>query len=147
MGWGAKLYRVGTNEFRDDLDTGTITFDDSSDRMTATLQMDDGEAFFVFCWQENCETSSQGSRLGSPKAGRYRSAETGAIYQLAMDKGDLVLRSNRWGPALRLTPIAPDEFESEDHVTVLFRRDRKQHISGRSAFSIEARDIVFEKTD
>jgi hypothetical protein len=47
MGWGAKLYRVGTNEFRDDLDTGTITFDDSSDRMRTTLQMDDGEAFFA----------------------------------------------------------------------------------------------------
>jgi CubicO group peptidase (beta-lactamase class C family) len=139
MAWGANLRRVGPNQFRD-LGTGTITFDGSSGSMKATLVMD-GETFFA------------GNRIEAPQlsqadlsafTGRYRSSEIAATYTLSISEGSLVLQLN-WNPPLKLNPIAPDEFESEDLGTVVFRRDASHRVSGLSLFSINARNVSFDK--
>jgi CubicO group peptidase (beta-lactamase class C family) len=137
--WGASLRRIGPNQFRD-LGTGTITFDGSSGSMKATLVMD-GETFFA------------GNRIEAPHlsqidlsalTGRYRSTEIAATYTLSISQGSLVLQVN-WNPPLKLNPIAPDEFESEDLGTVVFRRDASHRVSGLGLFSINARNVSFDK--
>lgn len=139
MAWGATLRRVGANQFKD-LGTGTITFDDSKGTMKATLEMD-GRNFF------------EGKRIHEPDlseaelsayAGRYHSVEIDALYRLSIDKGSLVLQLN-WNVPVKLTPVAPDEFECEELGTVVFRRDAHHRLSGMSLFSVNARGVSFEK--
>jgi len=77
-------------------------------------------------------------------AGRYRSTELDATYNLSVIDGILVLRSN-WDPTLRLNPLAPDEFENEELETIVFHRDTNHHVSGLSVFSVNARNVRFEK--
>ena len=139
MAWGGKLRRVGPNQFKD-LGTGTITFESSDGGMKATL-VTDGGIFFA------------GSRVEAPHlreadvagyAGRYRSAEIDATYDLSMGQGGLLLR-NGGNPPLKLVAVAPDEFESGDFGTVVFRRDPNHRISGLSVFAVNARDVEFER--
>jgi CubicO group peptidase (beta-lactamase class C family) len=140
MAWGADLRRVGPNQFRD-LGTGTITFDDSDGAMKATLEMD-GETFFA---GKRIEELPLGNAGLATYAGRFRSTELNATYNLSVDKGSLVLRNNG-DRALKLTPIARDEFESEELGTIVFHRDTQHSISGLSVFTVNARDVSFEKT-
>jgi len=138
--WGANLQRVGPNQFKD-LGTGTITFDGSDGDMKATLEMD-GEAFFA------------GRRLESPHlsdeeltayAGRYKSAELDAIYDLFVQNGNLMLRRN-WNPPLRLTPLRQYEFECSDlGITIVFERDASHRVGELSVYEVNARDIRFDK--
>jgi CubicO group peptidase (beta-lactamase class C family) len=139
MAWGAKLRRVGPNQFRD-LGTGTITFEGSGAEMKATLEMD-GKAFFA------------GQRVAPPQlsetalakySGSYRSAELDATYTLKVEKGKLTLR-NGWKPEESLTPLTKDEFESEEYGTIVFRRDSNQQLNGFSLNTVEARDIGFAR--
>jgi CubicO group peptidase (beta-lactamase class C family) len=141
VAWGAELRRVGPNQFRD-LGTGTITFDDSDGAMKATLEMD-GNTFFA------------GKRIEEPHlsdadlatyAGQFRSTELDATYNLSITKGGLSLRDSSV-PTLRLTPIAPDEFESEEFGTIVFRRDADRHVIGLYVFTVNARNVSFEKTN
>jgi CubicO group peptidase (beta-lactamase class C family) len=142
MAWGADLPRVGPNQFKD-LGTGTITFDGSDGGMKATLEMD-GEAFFA------------GKRIQEPHlsdadladyVGRYKSSEVFASYYFSVDNGNLMLHRN-WEPALKLTPIARDEFECESlGITILFHRDANLRVSGLGVFEVNARNVGFEKTD
>jgi CubicO group peptidase (beta-lactamase class C family) len=140
MAWGAKLRRVGPNQYRD-FGTGTITFDGSGADMKATLQMD-GKAFFA------------GQRVDPPQlsegelaayAGSYKSAELAATYTLKVEQGSLTLR-NGWNPAGKLTPLTTDECESEEYGTIVFRRSADQRVNGFSVNTVEARDIGFDKT-
>jgi CubicO group peptidase (beta-lactamase class C family) len=140
MAWGAKLRRVGANQFRD-LGTGTITFEGSGADMKATLEMD-GKAFFA------------GQRVEPPQlseveltaySGDYRSAELDATYTLKVEQRGLALR-NGWNPAEKLTPLKKDEFESEEYGTIVFRRDGNGRVNGFSVNTVEARDIGFDKT-
>ena len=140
MAWGAKLRRVGSNQFLD-LGTGTITFKGSGADMKATLEMD-GKAFFA------------GQRVDPPLlseaelaayTGSYRSVELDATYKLKVEQGSLTLR-NGWNPARKLTPLTTDEFESEEYGTIVFRRDPYQQVDGFSVNTVEARDIDFDKT-
>jgi CubicO group peptidase (beta-lactamase class C family) len=140
MAWGANLRRVGPNQFKD-LGTGTITFDGSDDDMKATLEMD-GEAFFAGKRVEEPHLSS--ADLGD-YAGRYRSSEVNATYDLSVDHGILMLHLN-WNPGLRLTPVAADEFECERlGITIAFHRDANRRVSGLSVFEVNARNVSFEK--
>lgn len=140
MAWGANLRRVGPNQFRD-LGTGMITFNDSDGSMQATLEMD-GETFFA------------GKRIEEPHlsdadlatyAGRYMSTELDSTYNLSISTGSLTLRNN-WNPPLKLAPIAQDEFDGGDLGTLVFHRDPNHRISGLSVFTVNARDVSFEKT-
>jgi hypothetical protein len=136
--WGANLRHLGPDQFRD-LGTGTISFDNSGGAMKATLEMD-GETFFA------------GTRAAPPRltaaelaayAGSYRSAELDATYNLGVQDGSLVLRS--WDPPLKLMPVAPDVFNSDDLGTLMFHRDAGQRVSGLSLTSVNARNIRFDK--
>jgi CubicO group peptidase (beta-lactamase class C family) len=138
MAWGGNLRRVGPNQFKD-LGTGTITFESSEGGMKATL-VTDGETFFA------------GTRIDPPRlreadlaayAGRYRSAELDATYDLTIGNGGLLLRNN-WNPPIQLSPVAPDEFHG-DVGTLLFRRDGNHGINGFSVFTVNARDINFDR--
>jgi len=141
MAWGAKLPRVGPNQFKD-LGTGTITFDNSDGGMKATLETD-GELFFA------------GKRIESPRlseadlasyTGQYRSTELDVTYNLSVSQGNLTLQNNQggWNPPLKLIPIAPDEFESEGF-NLVFTRGANHQISGLGIFAIRARNVSFEK--
>jgi CubicO group peptidase (beta-lactamase class C family) len=141
MAWGATLRRVGANQFRD-LGTGTITFDDSSGKMKVTLVMD-GEAFFSGRRIENLHPSN--SELAA-YAGRYRSAELGATYDLSISEGRLLLRYSLEAP-LKLSPVASDEFENEDIGTLVFRRNTSKQVVGMSLFTVNARGMDFEKVN
>jgi CubicO group peptidase (beta-lactamase class C family) len=140
MAWGAKLRRVGPNQFRD-LGTGTITFEGSGGEMEATLEMD-GKAFFAGQRVEPPQLSE--SELAG-YSGSYKSAELDATYTLKVEHGALTLR-NGWSPAAKLTPLTKDEFESEEYGTIVFRRDTTQKVNGFTVNMVEARDIGFEKT-
>jgi len=138
MAWGSNLPRVGPNQFRD-LGTGTITFDNSDGSMKATLETDGG-TFFA------------GRRIEAPHlsdaelaayAGEYRSTELDATYNLSIDQGGLLLRTN-WNPLLKLIPIARDEFESEES-NVVFHRDANDYVFRLSVFTIRARNLSFER--
>ena len=141
MAWGASLRRVGPNQFRD-LGTGTITFDESDGRLKATLEMD-GETFFAGRKIE--EPHLTDADLAS-YAGRYRSTELDATYNLSINTGSLTLQNN-WNPPLKLTPIARDEFDGGGLGTLVFHRDLNHRISGLSVFTVNARDVGFEKTN
>jgi len=78
-------------------------------------------------------------------AGKYQSAEISATYDLLIDKGRLLLR-NSWNRPQELMAIAPDEFESGDFGTVVFRRDANQRVRGLSVFAVNARDVEFERS-
>ena len=139
MAWGGVLRRVGANQFKD-LGTGTITFENADGVMRATL-VTDGGTFFA------------GKRIDEPKlsetelmdyAGQYTSSEIQTTYVLSIDQGVLVLR-NKWNPPIKLTAIAPGEFESGGLGTLVFRRDANQRVSGLSVFTVNARDINFER--
>jgi hypothetical protein len=72
--------------------------------------------------------------------------ELDATYHLSAQAGNLVLRVN-WEPQLVFSPVAQDEFESGDFGTLVFRRDANHRIRGFSLFSVNARNIAFEKID
>lgn len=141
MAWGASLRRVGPNRFKD-LGTGTITFDDSGGGMKATLEMD-GETFFA---GERIEDLHLGDAELATYAGRYRSTELDATYNLSTSEGSLVLRNN-WSPAVKLTPIGRDEFESEDLGTIVFHKDANHRVNRLSVFTVNARNLSFEKNN
>lgn len=139
MAWGGKLRRVGPNQFND-LGTGTITFENSEGGMKATL-LTDGGIFFA------------GNRVEAPHLseadlagfiGRYKSTEIETTYDLAIDQGGLLLRNN-WSSPIKLTAVAPDEFESSDLGTFVFQRDTNRRVSGLSVFTVNARGVAFER--
>jgi CubicO group peptidase (beta-lactamase class C family) len=141
MAWGSPLHRIGPNQFRD-LGTGTITFDGSGGTIKATLEMD-GEAFFA------------GARIHPPSlteadlaayAGKYNSVELDAGYTLSVKKGALQLQTG-WNASLKLVPIAPDEFDSGDLGTIVFHRTANGRTSDLAVFTVNARNITFQKTD
>ena len=144
MAWGAKLRRVGPNQFRD-LGTGTITFSGTGAAMRSTLVMD-GDAFF------------DGAKVVEPElradersayAGRYRSTEIDAEYVLTVGKGveakgSLTL-ALKWEPPVPLSPVARDVFECPELGTVVFRRDSRGQIAGLNVYTVNARGVAFDK--
>ena len=134
-----KLRRVGANQFKS-AGTGTITFDGSQGSMTATIETDNGVAFTG----RRIEEPHPGTAALAEFAGQYNSGELEATYNLSIDRGALMLRCN-WNPPLKLTPVAPDEFDSGAYGILVFHRDAEHRISGFSVFTLNARDVGFEK--
>jgi CubicO group peptidase (beta-lactamase class C family) len=138
---GANLRRVGANQFKDS-DAETVTFDASDGDVRATVEMD-GEV--VFAGKRIVEPHLSEAELAA-YAGRYKSAEIDAIYDLSIDREGLKLR-NTWNPPLKLIPVAQDEFSSDELGTLVFHRDATRRISGLSIFSGNTLDIVFQKAN
>jgi len=139
IAWGGKLRRVGPNQFRD-LGTGTLTFENSDGGMKATLVTDGG----IFFAGRRVEVPHLSEADLAGYAGRYNSMELDATYDLSIEKGRLLLRNN-WNRPQELTAVAPDEFESGDFGSVVFRRDANRRVSGLSVFTVNARDVNFER--
>ncbi len=139
VAWGGNLRRVGANQFRD-LGTGTITFESSNGGMSATL-VTDGGTFFA---GKRIEAPHLGEADLAGYAGQYRSTEIEATYDLTIDQGGLVLRNN-WSTPLTLIAVAPDEFESSDLGTLVFCRDESHRVIGLRVFTVNARDVNFER--
>jgi len=140
VAWGEPLRRIGRNKFRD-LGSGIITFDNAQGQMKISLEYL-GETFY------------SGFRIQEPELseaalpdfiGLYRSTELDATYRLSSDKGGLLLR-NGWNAPSRLSPIAPDEFQS-DLGTIVFHRDASHRVSGLSVYVGSVRNLSFAKTN
>jgi CubicO group peptidase (beta-lactamase class C family) len=141
IGWGARLNRIGPNRFRF-IGGGAITFDSTDGTMKASLDLD-GQA--LFAGAKIHELHLNEAALGA-FVGVFKSTELDAKYTFSITNGSLMLRSN-WDPPSKLSPIAPDEFDSEDLGTLVFRRDANHRISGFSVFAGRVRDVSFEKTN
>ena len=139
LAWGAKLQRIGPNQFKD-LGIGTITFENSSEARKATLVID-GEVFFAGSRVDVMHLSDADL---AAYAGRYRSTEIDATYILSLENGALMLRSN-WDPPLKLNPVAPDEFESNLGISLVFDRGANGGVRGLRLFTENVHDISFEK--
>ena len=141
MAWGENLPRTGPNQFKD-LGNGTITFEDSLAGTNATLVMD-GQTFFDGRKIKDLHLTE---RTITSFSGSYRSVELDALYRLSAEAGNLMLRIN-WEPQIILYPVAPDEFGSADFGTLVFHRDAEHRLRGFSLFSVNARNIAFEKVN
>ncbi|HLW85510.1 MAG TPA: serine hydrolase domain-containing protein [Candidatus Sulfotelmatobacter sp.] len=138
MAWGSNLPRVGPNQFRD-LGTGTITFENAEGGMRAKLETDGG----IFFAGKRIETQRFTEADLAAYAGEYQSTELDVAYDLSIEQGNLIVR-NKWNPLIKLSPVVPDEFESEEF-NVVFQRDSSHGISGLRVFTIRARDLSFER--
>jgi hypothetical protein len=126
---GHVLQPLERNRFHDPIIGGTVSFSDSNCVMKATVTY-------------NNVTTFDGARIVdlhlddtalAAYAGVYKSAELDATYTLSVEKGKLLLRLG-WDPAIELRPVVPNEFNGSG-VTLVFRRDKSDRISGFSVFS------------
>jgi CubicO group peptidase (beta-lactamase class C family) len=138
MAWGSTLPRVGPNQFKD-LGTGTITFENSDGGMKATLETDGG----IFFSGKRIEAPHLSEADLAACAGEYKSTELDVTYNLSIEQGSLLIRG-KWNPPTKLSPIAPDEFESEEF-NVVFQRDADHRVSGLRVFTTRARNLGFER--
>jgi len=141
MAWGANLQRLGPNQFRD-LGTDPITFTGSGASMKATLEID-GDAFFAGSRIADLHPSEKDL---AAYVGRYTSAELDTTFTFSLKQGKLVVGS-KINPELPLSPVAEDEFESEDLGNVVFQRNAEHRIIGFKLFTVSARGVSFEKND
>jgi CubicO group peptidase (beta-lactamase class C family) len=138
---GEKLRRVASDKFEGP-GSSLVAFEKSGGTMRATISRGD-------------ETILAGNRIDelhltdtalAAYAGAYRSTELDATYRLTVENGSLVLRIG-WNPPLKLDPLVPNEFESDELGTLVFQRDAAGRVSGLSVFAGRIRNLVFEKTD
>jgi CubicO group peptidase (beta-lactamase class C family) len=139
MAWGAKLRRLGANEFSD-LVGNPIVFKSSNGTMTATLTLQ-GETYFSGDRVPDIHLSEAAL---NGLVGDYHSDELEATYSLSLVKGGLKLR-NGDNPPVDLKPVAPNEFQAGDLGTVVFHGAGDTQVSGLTLFSQSARGITFQK--
>lgn len=77
-------------------------------------------------------------------AGNYTSTELHTEYRFTVEQMQLVLH-NGWSPPLPLSPLARDEFNAEDFLTLVFTRDPRGKISGFEVFKQRAKGIIFTR--
>jgi hypothetical protein len=126
---GHVLEPIGPNEFEDPIIRGTVAFSSSTGAMKATVTYNNA---ITFAGTRINDLHLDDAALAA-YAGVYKSTELDATYKLSVDKGGLMLRMN-WNPTVKLQPIIPNEFEAGG-MTLVFRRDNKNHVSGLSVFS------------
>lgn len=124
VAWGAKLRRLGANQFSD-IVGNPITFESAHGAITATLTLQ-GETYFSGNKVPDIHLSE--SAL-SGFAGDYRSDELDATYNFSLVKGTLLLKIGDESP-VDLNPVAPDKFQAGDLGTVIFRRTGNNRVSG-----------------
>jgi len=141
MAWGAKLRRLGANQFSD-LVGNPIAFRSANGTMTAALTLQ-GETYFSGNRVPEIHLSE--SAL-SQFAGDYHSDELEATYTLSLAKGALKLKNGN-NPPVDLNPVAPNEFQAGDLGTLVFHGTGNNQVSGLTLFSQSARGLNFQKTD
>jgi CubicO group peptidase (beta-lactamase class C family) len=140
MAWGAKLRRLGANEFSD-LVGNPIIFKNTDGTMTATLTLQ-GQIYFS---GDRVPDIHLNEASLSSFAGDYRSDELDVTYKLSLVKGTLSLHVGSQ-PVVSLNPVAPNEFQAGDLGTVVFQ-DSGKLVSGLTFFSQRSRGIVFRKVE
>ena len=139
VAWGAKLRRLGANEFSDVVGN-PIVFQAVDGKMTATLTLQ-GTKFFV------------GARLPQIKisefelrhfAGVYASEELQVRYTISVGKGALFLRFGHH-PPFKLTALSATEFRSEDTGNLVFQTSADHRVSGFTVYTQPARGITFRR--
>jgi CubicO group peptidase (beta-lactamase class C family) len=138
MAWGAKLGRLGTNEFSD-LVGNPILFRRHDGTMTATLTLQT-QVFFSGDRVRNIHLDEATLKAFT---GDYHSDELDTTYNLSLIKGELLLRIGT-RPAVSLNPVALDEFQAGDFGTMVFQRSDDQ-VFGLTFFSQRSRGIRFRK--
>ena len=141
MAWGAKLRRLGANEFSD-LVGNPIAFKSVHRTMTATLSLQ-GEPYFSGDRVPHIHVNESALNRF---AGNYHSGELGATYTLSVVKGVLTLKNGNQ-PPVGLNPVAADEFQAGDLGTIVLHFAGNDHVSGLTLFSQPARGITFQKTN
>jgi Beta-lactamase len=126
---GHVLEPIGPNEFEDPIIGGTVTFSSSTGVMKGTVTYNNA---ITFAGARINDLHLDDAAL-AVYAGIYHSTELDATYKLSVEDGNLVLRTN-WNPAAKMQPIVQDEFSGRG-MTVVFRRDNTNHVSGLSVFS------------
>lgn len=119
LGWGSILRRESANEFYDLLGD-VITFESSEGSMNATLTIN-GEVYFS--GRKVSEFHLDDAALAG-FAGEYRSPELDGAFHLSLEQGCLIFR-NGGNPAIKLSPLANDEFDVAGSITILFHRDAR----------------------
>jgi CubicO group peptidase (beta-lactamase class C family) len=127
---GHVLAPVEGNRFEDPINGGTVAFSESNGRKTAAVTYNNAITFAG----TRIEDFHLDETALAAYAGVYRSAELDATYKLSLESGSLVLRVG-WDPAIKLEPIVQDEFTAGGGLTLVFRRDSANHISGLSVFA------------
>jgi CubicO group peptidase (beta-lactamase class C family) len=138
MAWGAKLRRLGANEFSD-LVGNPIVFKHAEDMMRATLTLQ-GQVFFS--GQRVPDIHLSEAALNS-FAGDYHSDELDTTYRLTLVKGALSLHVGTQ-PAVELSPVASNEFQAGDLGTMVFLGTGKL-VSGFTVYSQRSRGLNFRK--
>jgi CubicO group peptidase (beta-lactamase class C family) len=141
IAWGAKLRRLGENEYSD-LVGNPIVFKNVNGTMTATLTLQ-GQTFFY--GKRVPELHLSESQLRS-LIGRYYSDELDATYTISQVKGVLSLRVGDDSP-IELDPVAPNEFQAGDLGTIVFPASGRNRRAAMTLFSRSARGILFGKHD
>ena len=141
MAWGAVLRRSAANKFYD-LVGNPITFGESNGVMKARLDLQ-GETYFDGSKVQNIHLSEAAL---SVFAGQYRSDELDATYSLSIEQASLTLKI-RDRPAVKLEPIAPNEFRAGDLGSLVFHAGANQHPSELTLYSQAARGIDFKRMD
>lgn len=136
--WGAKLRRVGENQFND-LIGNPIVFNRVGGRMTATLTLQ-GNLFFSGSRVPKMKLGESQLRL---LVGDYHSDEINADYHVSFVDGVLSLNVGE-NPPMKLVPIAPNEFQVGDLGTIVFLSSNRPRLF--NLFSQEARGIQFTRT-
>jgi hypothetical protein len=77
-------------------------------------------------------------------AGNYTSTELHTEYRFTVEQMQLVLH-NGWSPPLPLSPLARDEFNDEDSLTLVFTRYPGGKIRGFEVFKQRAQGIIFTR--
>jgi CubicO group peptidase (beta-lactamase class C family) len=77
-------------------------------------------------------------------AGNYMSTELHTEYRFTVEQMQLVLH-NGWSPPLPLSPLARDEFNDEDSLTLVFTRDPGGKISSFEVFKQRAKGMIFTR--
>lgn len=141
MAWGGVLRRISANQFYD-LESNVITFENAKGMMKARLEIE-GETYFSGTRVEEQHLSA--SELLA-YAGRFRSEELRATYQLSVERGVLTLQFGEHA-SIELNAIAPDEFEVRDLGAIVFRRDEHRNVIGLRLFAQSTRGLDFKKAD
>jgi CubicO group peptidase (beta-lactamase class C family) len=126
---GHILQPIESNRFEDPIIGGTVEFSGSNGVMKATVSYNNA---VTFAGTRIKDLQLDQTAL-APYAGVYKSSELDATYTLSVERGNLMLRTN-WNPAVKLQPIVQNEF-SGGGMTLVFRKDNTNHVSGLSVFS------------
>jgi CubicO group peptidase (beta-lactamase class C family) len=129
---GEPLNQAEASRFEDPISNGSFAFSDSKGIETVRVSYNNQVTFIGDRISDSVSVHT--AALGT-YAGTYKSTDLDATYTLSVEKENLTLRINRWGPATELQPIVTDEFDANGAMTIVFQRDATLKISSLTVFA------------